>query len=170
MPDPIAACGRSHSQRWRARNIAQRLGRVRGRATGEAQWPIGPRTTGRGIAPPPVGRRHQLVVVAGTRRRGTCVETSWERDGGGSRSSTGRRVWETRGLPSYAAGRSANIAGGRYSQVSLTSLLQRQCVCVLRATFVKLTTEACCRWSMTITCDTAVECRNLGGMEVGLST
>jgi len=66
MPDPIAACGRSHSRWWRVRNIAKRPGGGYGRsATGVAQWPIG-----RGIAPPTSDAARQLVVVASARRMG----------------------------------------------------------------------------------------------------
>ena len=60
MPDPIAACGRSHSWRRHARNIAKRPGEGRGSETAEAQWPIGPWTTGQGITPPPRPRRTLL--------------------------------------------------------------------------------------------------------------
>ena len=55
----------------------------------------------------------------GVQRRGACVVTRAGKatEGGGkgeSRLSTGHRLQETRGPPSDAAGRSANIAGGRH--------------------------------------------------------
>jgi len=57
--------------------------RVRGSATGEAQWPIGPWTMGRGIAPPPPSDAaiNWLMDVfnggqrPGLRRRDARVET-----------------------------------------------------------------------------------------------
>jgi len=71
MPDPIAACRQSHGRRWRARNIAKTSGEGTGGARpGEAQWPIGPQKTGRGITPHPSDAARQLVVVADARRMG----------------------------------------------------------------------------------------------------
>ena len=43
----------------------------------------------------------------------TCQKADMQRDGG-LRSPTGCRVWETTGPPSDAAGRSADIVGGRH--------------------------------------------------------
>jgi len=84
---------------------------------------------------------HVSKCELGMRRRGEL------------RSSTGRRVWETRGLPR------TRPDDRPISRVSLTCLVKSHCVFVLRATIVKFTTETCCRRSLTITCDTAVECR-----------
>ena len=86
MPDPIAACGQSHSRRWHAQNVAKRPGGgYGGSATGEAQWPIGRRTLGRGIAPltpPPSDAAINWRMGTfnggqrpGLRRRDACVET-----------------------------------------------------------------------------------------------
>jgi len=122
MPDPIVACGRSHSRRWRTRNIAKRPGG----GYGEAQWPIGPRTTGRRIAPlpgrTPLDNWSSLRVPGGWARltagsgrvSGAVAHVSKRELGtrrrGESGSSTGRQVRETRGPPSYAAGRSTDIS------------------------------------------------------------
>ena len=68
MPGPITVCERSiDSGQWRARNVnsGQR------NATREAQWPIGPLTTGRGI-PPPSDTAGQSVDVAGRWARKTA--------------------------------------------------------------------------------------------------
>jgi len=89
MPDPIAACGQSHSRRWHAQNVAKRPGEVTGEArpgklngrSAAARW------AGESPPPPSDVARHLVVVGArrmgtfnggqrlGLRRRGACVET-----------------------------------------------------------------------------------------------
>ena len=92
----------------------------------EAQWPIGPWTTGRRIAPLPgrtpldncsslraPGGWARLTAGSG-RVSGAVAHVSKHELGtrrrGESGSSTGRQVRETRGPPSYAAGRSTDIS------------------------------------------------------------
>ena len=97
----------------------------RDRGSAMADWLLDDGPRGWGIAPLPSDAARQLVVVAGARRmgafnggqrsglrrRGACVETragnATEEE---SRSLTGRPVRETRGPPSYAAGRSADMS------------------------------------------------------------
>jgi len=102
MPGPyrsinIAGCG--------APETSQNGWRLRGSATGDVQWPIGPRTTGRGIAVPPLlparwtplDNRSTLRKDGQARRRAaagspsqwrTCQKADVQRNGG-TRSSTG---------------------------------------------------------------------------------
>jgi len=82
--------------------------------TGEAQWPIGSQTTGRGIAPPPLDAARQLVIVAGARQmgafnggqqpglrcRGACVETqAGNASEGWEEGSRDRRPYARYGRP-----------------------------------------------------------------------
>jgi len=92
-------------------------GRVRGSATGEAQHPSAPGRRAGESSPPSVGRRERDGRVK--RRAAAGSPAPWrqkadvQRDGG-TRSPTGCRVRETTGPLSDAAGRSADIAGGRH--------------------------------------------------------
>jgi len=106
-------------------------GRVRGSVTGEVQYMIGSWTTGRGIASPlrwtPLDNWSSLRAPGGWARltagsgqvSGAVAHVSKRELGtrrrGESRASTGCRVRETRGPPSYTAGRSADIAGSRHT-------------------------------------------------------
>ena len=112
-----------HSRRWHALNVAKRPGRrLRGSATGEAQWLIGPWTTGWGIAVPPLPRPHRtpldnrstLREDGCAKRRAaagslapwlTCQNAHVQRDGGNaiadkppdarySRSQACQRKWQ----------------------------------------------------------------------------
>ena len=100
-------------------------GRVRGERDQGSAMAIDPRTMRRGITASPVGRhwtigqrrgrdgRMKRQAAAGSPAPWcTCQKADVQH--GGTRSLTGCRVWETPGLPSDAAGRSADITGGRH--------------------------------------------------------
>ena len=105
-------------------------GSYKGSATGEAQWLIGPHTMGWGITvpllPPPCqtpldnqstsredGRVKRRAAARSLAPWRTCHNADMERDGDGRRDrqpAPRRRVRETPGPLSDAAGRSANIS------------------------------------------------------------
>jgi len=100
-------------------------GRVRGERDQGSAMAIDPRTMRRGITASPVGRHWTIGQRRGrdgrVKRRAaagspapwcTCQQADVQH--GGTRSLTGCRVWETPGPPSDAAGRSADITGGRH--------------------------------------------------------
>jgi len=104
-----------HSRQRHARNVAKWLGAT-GRTTGDAQWPIGLWTTGRGIAVPPLppprrtprnnGRRCGRIGTQnggqrpGLRHHGTPVKKQTCSATGvrNRRLALARPVWETTGL------------------------------------------------------------------------
>jgi len=117
----------SHSERWHAQNVTKQSGG----ATGEAQWRIGTRTTGRKIAPPP--RRTPLDNQSTSRADGSakwqavawCLEpwcthrnAGWERDRACSRRPDS--LWE---IHRPTIGLSGTI--GRHLS-DLSCFLQRQ--------------------------------------------
>ena len=90
------------SRWWRARNVAKWLGGYRRSATGDAQWPIGLRTTGQGITVPPLPPPRQMPLDSRSTLREdgrakwwalarfpaqwrTCQNADMERDGEGDR-------------------------------------------------------------------------------------
>jgi len=114
-----------HNGRWRARNGWGR--ELQGSATGVAQWLIGPRTTGRGIAPPPHrmpldnrstsradGRAKRRAAAGSLAQWCTCQNADMERDRGTRSPPTRpiRQVQETPGPPSDTAGLSARHLSG----------------------------------------------------------
>jgi len=141
-----------------------------------ADWPRDDRP---GNHPPPRPRRTLLDnwssswapggwarLMAGSGRvSGAMVHVS-KRDRGGV-ASVDRTLSTGDQRPAVVRGRTISRHRRRsaHSRVSLTCLLKSHCVFVLRTTFVKFTTETCCSRSLTITCDTAVDCRS---SEVGL--
>ena len=112
-----------HSWQWCAQNVRWR---ERGSATGEVRRPSAPGRRAGESPHPPVGRRWTIGRCRGrdghVKRRAavrslvpwrTCQKADVQRDGG-TRSPTRCWVWETTGLPSHAARRSADIAVGRH--------------------------------------------------------